>query len=96
MLNSTALLLDSNIRNSVCTPAKLPCRRVVEGKKILMMNNNSTFFNEPIIMAIIQQDENSNTSRRRVVESSECFSGYYAMRDLLYINASDWRSTVVE
>jgi hypothetical protein len=31
-LISTALLLDSNIRNSVCTPAKLPCRRVVEGK----------------------------------------------------------------
>jgi hypothetical protein len=26
MLISTALLLDSNIRNSVCTPAKLPCR----------------------------------------------------------------------
>jgi hypothetical protein len=32
-LISTALLLDSNIRNSVCTPAKLPCRRVVEGIK---------------------------------------------------------------
>jgi uncharacterized membrane protein YwzB len=31
MLISTALLLDSNIRNSVCTSAKLPCRRVVEG-----------------------------------------------------------------
>jgi hypothetical protein len=31
MLISTALLLDSNIRNSVCTPAQLPCRRVVEG-----------------------------------------------------------------
>jgi hypothetical protein len=31
MLISTALLLDSNIHNSVCTPAKLPCRRVVEG-----------------------------------------------------------------
>jgi hypothetical protein len=31
MLISTALLLDSNIRNSVCTPAKLLCRRVVEG-----------------------------------------------------------------
>jgi hypothetical protein len=31
MLISTALLLDSNIRNSVCTPAKLPFRRVVEG-----------------------------------------------------------------
>jgi hypothetical protein len=30
MLISTALLLDSIIRNSVCTPAKLPCRRVVE------------------------------------------------------------------
>jgi hypothetical protein len=33
MLISTALLLDSNIRNSVCTPAKLPCRRVVEGSE---------------------------------------------------------------
>jgi hypothetical protein len=32
MLISTALLLDSIIRNSVCTPAKLPCRRVVEGE----------------------------------------------------------------
>jgi hypothetical protein len=31
MLISTALLLDSNIRNSVRTPAKLPCRWVVEG-----------------------------------------------------------------
>jgi hypothetical protein len=31
MLISTALLLDSNIRNSICTPAKLPYRRVVEG-----------------------------------------------------------------
>jgi hypothetical protein len=31
MLISTALLLDSNIRNSVCTPAKLPCRRVEVG-----------------------------------------------------------------
>jgi hypothetical protein len=31
MLISTALLLDSIIRNSVCTPAKLPCRQVVEG-----------------------------------------------------------------
>jgi hypothetical protein len=35
MLISTPLLFDSNIRNSVCTPAKLPCRQVVEGK-----NNN--------------------------------------------------------
>jgi hypothetical protein len=32
MLISTALLLDSIIRNSVCTPAKLPCRRVVKGE----------------------------------------------------------------
>jgi hypothetical protein len=31
MLISTALLLDSNIRNSVCTPAKLPCSRVEVG-----------------------------------------------------------------
>jgi hypothetical protein len=36
MLISTALLLDSNIRNSVCTPAKLPCRREGEGN----FNNN--------------------------------------------------------
>jgi hypothetical protein len=28
-------LLDSNIRNSVCTPAKLPCRRVVKGSDAL-------------------------------------------------------------
>jgi hypothetical protein len=38
MLNSTALLLDSDIRNSVCTPAKLPCRRVVEGSVYLKTN----------------------------------------------------------
>jgi hypothetical protein len=28
------ILLDSNIRNSVCTPAKLPCRRVEVGYEI--------------------------------------------------------------
>jgi hypothetical protein len=33
MLISTALLLDSIIRNSVCTPAKLACRRVEVGFK---------------------------------------------------------------
>jgi hypothetical protein len=40
MLISTALLLDSIIRNSVCTPAKLPCRRVEVGyekKKIIII-----------------------------------------------------------
>jgi hypothetical protein len=31
MLISTVLLLDNINRNSVCTPAKLPCRWVVEG-----------------------------------------------------------------
>jgi hypothetical protein len=35
MLISNALLLDSNICNSVFTPAKLPCRRVVEGNNDL-------------------------------------------------------------
>jgi hypothetical protein len=35
MLISTALLLDSIIRNSVCTPAKLPCRRVEVGYDIM-------------------------------------------------------------
>jgi hypothetical protein len=33
-VDSTALLLDSNIRNSVCTPAKLPCRRVEVGYEL--------------------------------------------------------------
>jgi hypothetical protein len=36
MLISTALLLDSIIRNSVCTPAKLPCRRVEVGYDIII------------------------------------------------------------
>jgi hypothetical protein len=36
MLISTALLLDSNIRNSVCTPAKLPCRRVEVGYDLII------------------------------------------------------------
>jgi hypothetical protein len=45
MLISTALLLDSNIRNSVCAPAKLPCRRVEVGyekkkKRNKCFNNN--------------------------------------------------------
>jgi hypothetical protein len=30
-VDKPALLLDSIIRNSVCTPAKLPCRRVEVG-----------------------------------------------------------------
>jgi hypothetical protein len=40
MLISTALLLDSIIRNSVCTPAKLPCRRVEVGYE-----NNNKYLN---------------------------------------------------
>jgi hypothetical protein len=39
MLISTALLLDSNIRNSVCTPAKLPCRRVEVGFENVFSEN---------------------------------------------------------
>jgi hypothetical protein len=37
MLISTALLLDSIIRNSVCTPAKLPCRGVEVGYAIIII-----------------------------------------------------------
>jgi hypothetical protein len=37
LLISTALLLDSIIRNSVCTPAKLPCRRVEVGYEFLFV-----------------------------------------------------------
>jgi hypothetical protein len=44
MLISTALLLDSNIRNSVCTPAKLPCRRVEVGYEIIKWR---VYFNRP-------------------------------------------------
>jgi hypothetical protein len=40
MLISTALLLDINTRSSVCTPAKLPCRRVVEGSELLTTLNS--------------------------------------------------------
>jgi hypothetical protein len=42
MLISTALLLDSIIRNSVCTPAKLPCRRgtLIEIKDTLLQKLN--------------------------------------------------------
>jgi hypothetical protein len=40
MLISTALLLDSIIRNSVCTPAKLPCRRVEVGYEIIRKGFN--------------------------------------------------------
>jgi hypothetical protein len=42
MLISSALLLDSIIRNSVCTPAKLPCRRVEVGYEIV--NSLSHFY----------------------------------------------------
>jgi hypothetical protein len=38
MLVSTPLLLDCNIRTSVCTPAKLPCRRVAERDRIIKYN----------------------------------------------------------
>jgi hypothetical protein len=44
MLISTALLLDSIIRNSVCTPAKLPCRRVEVGYD-MTRNVMLTYFN---------------------------------------------------
>jgi hypothetical protein len=43
MLISTALLLDSIIRNSVCTPAKLPCRRVEVGYEKMSKHFESTF-----------------------------------------------------
>jgi hypothetical protein len=42
MLISTALLLDSIIRNSVCTPAKLPCRRVEMGYEIMGYDKKSS------------------------------------------------------
>jgi hypothetical protein len=32
-------IIDSNIRNSVCTPAKLPCRRVEVGYDALSYDN---------------------------------------------------------
>jgi hypothetical protein len=46
MLISTALLLDSIIRNSVCTPAKLPCRRVEVGYEKLIIIFFFYFFHE--------------------------------------------------
>jgi hypothetical protein len=46
MLISTALLLDSIIRNSVCTPAKLPCRRVEVGYENTTMTVPTCIFEE--------------------------------------------------
>jgi hypothetical protein len=46
MLISTALLLDSIIRNSVCTPAKLPCRRVEVGYKRFISQQSKTITSE--------------------------------------------------
>jgi hypothetical protein len=47
MLISIALLLDSIIRNSVCTPAKLPCRRVEVG------------YEEPLLLLVLVRDRNT-------------------------------------
>jgi hypothetical protein len=46
MLISTTLLLDSIIRNSVCTPAKLPCRRVEVGYEKIDSKVNSLLYKE--------------------------------------------------
>jgi hypothetical protein len=43
MLISTALLLDI-IRNSVCTPAKLPCRRVEVGYENLFTRTKFSLY----------------------------------------------------
>jgi hypothetical protein len=48
MLISTALLLDSIIRNSVCTPAKLPCRRVEVGHEKLVERNSTSGFSSRV------------------------------------------------
>jgi hypothetical protein len=39
----TALLLDSIMRNSVCTPAKLPCRRVEVGYEITLFQQTTVY-----------------------------------------------------
>jgi hypothetical protein len=41
LIISTALLLDSNIRNSVCTLVKLPCRRAGGGGlRLIFLSEN--------------------------------------------------------
>jgi hypothetical protein len=52
MLISTALLLDSIIRNSVCTPAKLPCRGVEVGYEKWLKKSNIHPETEGFIFAI--------------------------------------------
>jgi hypothetical protein len=59
MLISTALLLDSIIRNSVCTPAKLPCRRVEVGYDHLFAQQNQS----PIIGQKIKINSNLSKSK---------------------------------
>jgi hypothetical protein len=77
MLISTALLLDSNIRNSVCTPAKLPCRRVVEG-------NNTIIIMFTIYVAEMDEMLRDSTSGGNVVGTEKVWSLVFSV-DLLIV-----------
>jgi hypothetical protein len=55
-LISTALLLDSIIRNSVCTPAKLPCRRVEVGYETAKNTSSTINLNSVSELPVITRD----------------------------------------
>jgi hypothetical protein len=58
MLISTALLLDSIIRNSVCTPAKLLCRRVEVGYENLTIITDLLFlWHSPLCFSFVRMSE---------------------------------------
>jgi hypothetical protein len=62
MLISTALLLDSIIRNSVCTPAKLPCRRVEVGYEEKIDNTYCSIFQPPSLLNFFYPSNSSSSS----------------------------------
>jgi predicted NACHT family NTPase len=71
MLISTALLLDRIIRNSVCTPAKLPCRRVEVGYEIFTACN---CINNIIITQLFErQNENGEMNSQKKIKKIAIF-----------------------
>jgi hypothetical protein len=86
MMISTALLLDSNIRNSVCTPAKLPCRRVEVGYEKAVSNfvklaantNNNTLRSNQL------QIGNSSEEKKKLKSKQT-----NKIRSIVYPNSAD-------
>jgi hypothetical protein len=80
MLISTALLLDSNIRNSVCTPAKLPCRRVEVGYDIIHQGREDIFLSRGSLFPEKRSFEGNKEARLKIVFSTVVYIKSYMFR----------------